>query len=241
MGKSSTKSIADKAKDASTIKILMVDDDANIINSIKEEANKKENIKITAFKKISEAVDEVEVNKGGFEVVIVDFNMPGQRGVESVTDGVGLLKYLLPICSSKPKIKIIYTSVPEQISESEMKWCKEAEIIVLKKQTNQNHQMLFSEIENYFKPQYLPTNPNFAFMSNRDLLLEISKDLVEELKLKSEDYFSFGGNDEPLKNAILIEEILKLTPLGKEIIGNWLVGVKSNLKYLHNKQLKNKK
>jgi hypothetical protein len=75
-------------------------------------------------------------------------------------------------------------------------------------------------------------------MENDEFLKDLAKDLITELERKSDSYFSFGGNQEPMKNSDVLKEIRLLTPLGKEIIRNWLLGVKRNLDYLHRARLK---
>jgi len=78
---------------------------------------------------------------------------------------------------------------------------------------------------------YLPENSQYAHMTESTLLLTLAKDLREELKKKPNSFFSFGTHK--MKNSKVLKEIEELTPLGKEIVGNWFMGVKKNLDFLH--------
>ena len=79
----------------------------------------------------------------------------------------------------------------------------------------------------------------YGQMEDKNFILFFASDLLEELSKKRDSLFSFGGQIPPMKNSDVILEITNLTPLGKEVIGSWFVGLKQNLKYLHQMKIEN--
>lgn len=76
-------------------------------------------------------------------------------------------------------------------------------------------------------------NFEFGKMTAAELLLHMASDLITELEKTPDEEFSFEKDTTPMKNTDMVKEIKNLTPLGKEIIANWFMGVQRNLEYLH--------
>jgi CheY-like chemotaxis protein len=217
--------------------ILVLDDDKNVRDMIIFYGQQNGFKNITVVANVDEAIQKAETND--YDIFSFDFNMPGQKLKGKSLDGIGLFKYLYNETSIKKRI--IYTALTEnkieEISVEKKQWCDKEGITIVTKSTH--HESLFNVIREILQvPSHLPNNPVYANLNDGELLLSMANDLLVELRKNETGYFSFGSGTEPIKNAKLINEIEKLTPLGKEILGNWFKGVKRHLEYLNRQRLK---
>jgi CheY-like chemotaxis protein len=237
------KQLANKLKSISDVSVLIIDDEEKVIKSIRTEADLRGYTRFRYATKVNQAIRLAE--EINFDIISTDYTMPGQQIDNELADGIGLLKYMLtdPDRTSNPKGCIVYTAVESgSINIENYTWCKQVGIAIINKSISGKHETFFKAIESLIdKSSLLPENPKYAFMKENDLLIDLASDLLEELEANKNDSFSFGSDHLPMKNSDVINEIKSLSPLGKEVLGNWFGGIKMNLDFLHNEHIKSKK
>jgi len=217
--------------------VLFVDDERRVRETIERDAKKHGFINIKVVATVSDALKCLE-NKQ-FDIISCDYNMEGQQLDGDLIDGIGFFKYIKGNYDS-PLLRILYSGYDQsEIKKSnQFQWCVDEGIIVLTKPNNSDHSELFNTIKKLTTINHnLPTNPEFAFLEDTDFLKLLASELIQELKTEMHEPFSFGSDTIPIDNQKLIEEVAALTPLGKEILGNWFRGMRLHLNYLHNKQI----
>jgi len=238
MSQSRIKRNDDRSIHPPELSIMVIDDELKVTRSIETEVNIQglKNFNFAFVNTPTDAVNLIEKGKN-YDVISADYAM----SEESFQNGIGLLKYLVKESQIKPKGCIIYTGKPQAIKEPEELWCKANSIQIITKSSSEGHKRLFEAIKLFTNTSpYLPQNPKYSHMRDNELLIELAKELLIELRKNQSSLFSFGSDTQPMKNSDVIKEIESLSPLGKEIIGNWFAGVKRNLDYLHRARLKTK-
>ncbi len=218
------------------LKILIIEDNQMITKSIDY------SMKQYGFENISfahdgfEAQDKIHEKKQTFDIVSTDFNLGGEK------NGVALLKFLFPPENKNNPKLIIYTIEDLDEVPGALDNCAKYGYELLRK--TEGHENLIEAFVRYFKRSIgLPSNPKYAHMDEKTLLIYLSYDLIEDLSkmTNQSDELFFSADSAPIKISALIKHIKKMTPVGKEYIGMWFSSQRKSLLYYERKnQLNNK-
>jgi len=217
------------------IKILFIEHDERIIKDLKYCFGVERQFSDISFAGSFEEASEL-IKQNAFQVISSDY-MFGQK---NTLNGIEILKKLSQEITNQQNIKkIIYSQCDESdFTHYELQNDDGFQIEFIRKTLD--HDRLFNSIKNHhFKINRLPKKPRFAFMNNKDFILKISSDLIEDLSSmeNQDELLSFSSDSEPIRISELITNILDLTPLGKEYLGNWFFAQRRSIK-VYERQLK---